>query len=407
MSYKTVHAQSIQDPNVFWGEEAKHIHWEKPFDAVLDYSKPPFAHWFKGGLTNLCYNAVDRHLADRGDQIALVAVSTETDIEKTYTFKELHAEVNRMAAILKANGVGKGDRVLIYMPMIAEASFAMLACARIGAIHSVVFGGFASRAGIAVLNLDNPGTASLAATMIRQNEEAGTDYGVVTFSVEGGEADFRAETLQPLPAGMSFSVSEHGKPGLEVVLNVPGAHNVANALAALAAVRAVGVTLPDAIAALQTFTGIRRRLEVVGTRSGITVIDDFAHNPDKIAATLRTLHAFEGRLLILFQPHGFGPLRLMKSEFIEGFASLMNDEDILLLPEPVYYGGTTDRSVGSLDIAQGIRSRGRKAEALPTRTACGERLVELARPGDRILIMGARDDTLSEFAQALLDQMEH
>ena len=144
MSYKTVHAQSIQDPQTFWGEEAKHIHWEKPFDTVLDYSKPPFAHWFKGGLTNLCYNAVDRHLAERGDQIALVAVSTETNIEKAYTFKELHAEVNRMAAILKANGVGKGDRVLIYMPMIAEASFAMLACARIGAIHSVVFGGFAS-----------------------------------------------------------------------------------------------------------------------------------------------------------------------------------------------------------------------------------------------------------------------
>lgn len=144
MSYKTVHAQSIQDPHAFWGEQAKHIHWEKPFDTVLDYSKPPFAHWFKGGLTNLCYNAVDRHLAERGDQIALVAVSTETDTEKAYTFKELHAEVNRMAAILKANGVSKGDRVLIYMPMIAEASFAMLACARIGAIHSVVFGGFAS-----------------------------------------------------------------------------------------------------------------------------------------------------------------------------------------------------------------------------------------------------------------------
>lgn len=144
MSYKTVHTQSIQDPHAFWGEEAKHIHWEKPFDTVLDYSKPPFAHWYKGGLTNICYNAVDRHLAERGDQIALVAISTETDIEKAYTYKELHAEVNRMAAIMKANGVGKGDRVLIYMPMIAEASFAMLACARIGAIHSVVFGGFAS-----------------------------------------------------------------------------------------------------------------------------------------------------------------------------------------------------------------------------------------------------------------------
>lgn len=143
-SYKAVHQTSIGDPISFWGEQAKLIHWEKPFEEVLDYSNPPFSKWFKGGLTNLCYNAVDRHLAERGDQIALVAVSTETEQERTFTFKELHAEVNRMAAILKANGVTKGDRVLIYMPMIAEACFAMLACTRIGAVHSVVFGGFAS-----------------------------------------------------------------------------------------------------------------------------------------------------------------------------------------------------------------------------------------------------------------------
>lgn len=143
-SYKTVHESSIANPIEFWGEQAKLIHWEMPFNQVLDYANPPFSKWFVGGITNLCYNAVDRHLAERGDQIALVAVSTETNQEKTYTFQELHAEVNRMAAILKTNGVNKGDRVLIYMPMIAEACFAMLACARIGAIHSVVFGGFAS-----------------------------------------------------------------------------------------------------------------------------------------------------------------------------------------------------------------------------------------------------------------------
>lgn len=143
-SYKTVHQTSISDPIGFWGEQAKLIYWEKPFEEVLDYSNPPFSKWFKGGLTNLCYNSVDRHLAERGDQIALAAVSTEIEQERTYTFKELHAEVNRMAAILKDNGVTKGDRVLIYMPMIAEACFAMLACARIGAVHSVVFGGFAS-----------------------------------------------------------------------------------------------------------------------------------------------------------------------------------------------------------------------------------------------------------------------
>ena len=143
-SYKEFHARSIQDPEGFWGEQAKLIHWEKPVEKVLEYDNPPFAKWFVGGTTNLCFNAVDRHLKDRGDQHALIAVSTETEQEKAYTFKELHAEVNRMAAIIKAQGVGRGDRVLIYMPMIAEASFAMLACARLGAIHSVVFGGFAS-----------------------------------------------------------------------------------------------------------------------------------------------------------------------------------------------------------------------------------------------------------------------
>ena len=143
-AYKAFHERSIKDPEGFWAEQAQLIDWHKPFDQVLDYSKPPFAKWYVGGKTNLCHNAVDRHLKERADQQALISVSTETDQERTYTFKELHTEVNRMAAILKAHGVIKGDRVLIYMPMVAEACFAMLACARLGAIHSVVFGGFAS-----------------------------------------------------------------------------------------------------------------------------------------------------------------------------------------------------------------------------------------------------------------------
>ena len=143
-SYADFHRRSIEDRDGFWTEQAQLIDWHKPFDQVCDYSKPPFADWFAGGETNLCFNAVDRHLATRPDQNALIFVSTETDIEKVYSFRELHAEVQRMAAILKVLGVVKGDRVLIYMPMVAEACFAMLACARIGAIHSVVFGGFAS-----------------------------------------------------------------------------------------------------------------------------------------------------------------------------------------------------------------------------------------------------------------------
>lgn len=144
IGYKSFHENSIRDPKAFWSEQAKLVDWHQPFSQVLDYSKPPFAKWFVGGQTNLCHNAVDRHLKDRASQIALVAVSTETNQEHAYTFLELHDEVNRMAAILHANGVKKGDRVLIYMPMIAQACFAMLACTRIGAIHSVVFGGFAS-----------------------------------------------------------------------------------------------------------------------------------------------------------------------------------------------------------------------------------------------------------------------
>ncbi len=144
MDYLSVFRRSIEDRAGFWGEEAARIEWRAPFTEVLDYSRPPFARWFVGGTTNLCHNAIDRWLPTQADARALVFVSTETNEERIYSFAELHREVQRMAATMLALGVGRGDRVLIYMPMIPEATFAMLACARIGAIHSVVFGGFAS-----------------------------------------------------------------------------------------------------------------------------------------------------------------------------------------------------------------------------------------------------------------------
>jgi propionyl-CoA synthetase len=142
--YADFYRRSIDDRDGFWAEQAALIDWQTPPQDVCDYSNPPFARWFAGGTTNLCHNAVDRHLPARADQAALIAVSTETNTERVYTFGQLHAEVQCMAAALRALGVSKGDRVLIYMPMVAEAAFAMLACARIGAIHSVVFGGFAA-----------------------------------------------------------------------------------------------------------------------------------------------------------------------------------------------------------------------------------------------------------------------
>ncbi|MDO8653768.1 MAG: propionate--CoA ligase [Undibacterium sp.] len=145
MSYAAFYQESIQHPDTFWDGEAKLIDWHTPYTQVLDQSRPPFAKWYVGGETNLCYNAVDRWLPTQADKPALIAISTETNTEKTYSFAELHLEVQRMAAIMLDLGVKQGDRVLIYMPMVAEAAFAMLACARIGAVHSVVFGGFASK----------------------------------------------------------------------------------------------------------------------------------------------------------------------------------------------------------------------------------------------------------------------
>ena len=144
---------------------------------------------------------------------------------------------------------------------------------------------------------------------------------------------------------------------------------------------------------------------MVGKAGGVTVIDDFAHNPDKITATLAALHAFPGRLLIMFQPHGFGPLKLMRDEFIAVFAEHMADEDVLIMPDPVYYGGTVDRAVTSEHIVAGVRARGLQAMAFAERAACADKLIELAEPGDRIVVMGARDDTLSVFAAELVERL--
>ncbi|HSC18257.1 MAG TPA: Mur ligase family protein [Rhizomicrobium sp.] len=258
-----------------------------------------------------------------------------------------------------------------------------------------LFQDFVAKSGIAILNLDNPETVALIPLA----------HQAIKYSLSDPGADLLAQNLSPAPAGIAFDLTA-GAERTRVQLQVPGAHNVSNALAALAVARALDIPLNDASAALSRFAGIRRRLEVVGSANGITVIDDFAHNPDKIAATLATLHAFAGRLLILFQPHGFGPLKKMKAEFIEVLARALSPDDVLIMPEPVYYGGTTDRSVGSEEIVAGVRAGGREALAFGTRAECGEKLLGLARSGDRLIIMGARDDTLSTFASELLVALE-
>jgi UDP-N-acetylmuramate--alanine ligase len=260
-----------------------------------------------------------------------------------------------------------------------------------------LFRDFAMKAGTVILNLDDDETRLLAATLPPDR--------IVTFGV-ATEADLFARDIAEEPLGISFkAVDRSVGETVPVRLQVPGRHNAANALAAMLAVRACGIDLARAAAALAGFAGLRRRFEVVGTRNGISVIDDFGHNPDKIAATFDTLHAFPGRLLVMFQPHGYGPLKTMRWELTGCFADKLGGEDVLIMPDPVYYGGTVERTVGSGDIVAGVTGAGRRAEHIPERAACGDRLVELARPGDRIIVMGARDDTLSQFAAALLERL--
>jgi UDP-N-acetylmuramate--alanine ligase len=261
-----------------------------------------------------------------------------------------------------------------------------------------LFRGFIAKAETVVLNLDNAETAALLPDL-RPGQ-------AVTYSLAAAQAHLLASSPVRSLAGVRFLVKARDSGELvEVNLKVPGLHNVANALAALSAAQTCGVALVDAAAHLGKFTGIRRRLDVVGTANEITVIDDFAHNPDKISATLETMHAFPGRLLLMFQPHGYGPMRLMKDALVDCFANGMHGNDVLVMPEPVYFGGTVDRSVGSREIVCEIERRGRKAFALPDRNACGDSLVKLARRGDRIVIMGARDDSLSMFALELLRRL--
>jgi UDP-N-acetylmuramate--alanine ligase len=261
-----------------------------------------------------------------------------------------------------------------------------------------LFRDFVVKAEIAVLNLDNEETSALASSLPPAR--------ISGYSLADRSAHLFAHDLRPSLEGIDFAVTERetGEQA-HVRLQAPGAHNVSNALAALCAARACGLAVRDAAEALGGFSGIKRRFERVGAANGVTIIDDFAHNPDKIAATLATLHAFPGRLLVLFQPHGFRPLTLMRKELVACFAENLDRGDVLVMPEPVYYGGTTERLTTSADIVREVAQQGREAMAFAHRAACGDKLVELARPGDRIVIMGARDDTLPEFAAELLKRL--
>ena len=285
--------------------------------------------------------------------------------------------------------------IALYKPEIAVLTNISLDHKDMTELRSL-FAAFLLRARKAVVNLDDPETRAIADVIPIDNR--------LGYGFDSPGTDFMGKDLQLEADGVSFALEAEGQRH-DVRLAIPGRHNASNALAAIAASRALGVRTEDAVSALARFEGLRRRLETVGTAGDVIVIDDFAHNPDKIDATLATLRAQPGRLLIMFQPHGYGPLTKMGEELAESFGSGMAPDDRLYLPDPVYQGGTVDRARGSDWLADQVNSRDRHAEHIPERASIGDALVAEARPGDRILIMGARDDTLIDFAQSLVERL--
>ncbi len=282
--------------------------------------------------------------------------------------------------------------IALYRPQVAVLTNISLDHKEMDELRGL-FAGFLAAARKAVVNLDDPDSRALADALPADKR--------IGYGFDSPGAEVMGKDLQLVADAMTFAV-EAGGERFELRLPVPGRHNASNALAAIAAARALGVPVADAVAALGRFEGLKRRLETVGTAAGVTVIDDFAHNPDKIDATLAALGAQPERLLIVFQPHGYGPLARMGEMLADSLARGMRPDDQLYLPDPVYQGGTAERTRGSDWLAGEIAGRGRHAVHIPERAAIGEALLGEATAGDRILIMGARDDTLMEFAAELL-----
>lgn len=262
-----------------------------------------------------------------------------------------------------------------------------------------LFGDFLARADVAAINLDDAETAGLAKHA----------KSLVTFAIDHPDATIGVErgTIAERSDGVRATVCDHRDGSAHMLLlRVPGRHNLANALAAIAACAAIGIPVAEAVSALGGFQGLARRFDLVGTSpSGIRVIDDFGHNPDKVAATLATLKAHPGRVIAFFQPHGYGPLRQMGKELADVFVQKLGSDDVTLMCDPVYFGGTVDRSEGSERIVAMIEAGGRQAEYIPERSACADWIAAHAHPEDRLVIMGARDDTLTAFAKDLLARL--
>lgn len=242
-----------------------------------------------------------------------------------------------------------------------------------------------------ILNLDCAETAALK--NIHKN--------TLTFSCNADSgATLIATDITPAEQGIDFKVN-----GIDAHLQVMGRHNVQNALAAAAAAMAAGVELKDALSALSSFKGTKRRLEKIGSINGVTVFDDYAHNPEKIAASLQTLHQDDHTLWAIFQPHGFTPTKLMKNDLIKAFIETSGVNDVLLFPEIFYQGGTVSKDISSKDLVDALIKAGKKAFFFENRPDIADFIASKAQNGDRVVVMGARDNSLTALAKDILNKI--
>lgn len=250
-------------------------------------------------------------------------------------------------------------------------------------------------------NLSNRTKQALIVNDDYENCRSLTHPNKISFSLQNPQADFYADNIKALPHGTEYSFA-----GKIFTLKLIGRFNVANALSAIAACSVLGVDKFTAAEILQSFSGTKRRLEVIGKKNDITVIDDFAHNPDKITASVSALRQYAGRLLIMFQPHGFGPMHSMGKEIMDSFMKNMQPDDILVMPEIFFVGGTVTKDISSQDLIDYIHKQGKQnAYFTAGKKEAADLLLKTAQPGDRIVIMGARDNSLTDLCKQILERL--
>lgn len=255
-----------------------------------------------------------------------------------------------------------------------------------------LFGNFVAKGkGGAIVNKDNENSEPILSL----------NPNTLTFSIKDKTADFYAEKITPVPDGTKYTYNKKS-----YKLNLIGAFNVANAMCAVACCSLLGIKPEDSCKILEDFLGTKRRLEVLGKTNDITVIDDFAHNPDKVAASMSALKSYKGRLILMFQPHGFSPMRLMGKEIMDSFIEAMSEDDILLLPEIFFAGGTVKKDISSLDLVNYAKRHNVNARYFATRDELKDYILEIARKNDRIVLMGARDNSITDMGFELLEKLK-